>query len=440
MRPRADSYSFLLLACCLAPLLGGCSSASQAVQPGTSSSSGRGSVHINIHWPSVPKSRLIPLASESIEVDLIDPTSRDGDILYSAVASRPTTGSTSTITILNVRPGNYTEMATAFPESDASGVPQAVGSQSIVVVVGIVNNTADLVMNTTITSVVISPANPTTTVGGAPVTLIASALSGTAVVLTAPSNFLWTLKPTTTATLNPNGASASLNPLALGAASVSVRETESGVSSSVVSVSITSGTTTTPPPTGLPILIADIGNNRIVGLDAIPPTTTATYDDSASGAKFSSPVGVSQDTSGRIYVGLPSPGEIVRIDDFTGKNRVTYKPAGMALNYVYVDKAGKIYWIDDNGAVNRIDDITGTNHLTYGASLLGGSPTSIAVDSSNRIYVWDGSNVIYRFDDMTGKNLTHYGTLGAGKGHFNARRQRRRSQSILPTRSTWRIH
>lgn len=409
-------HKLLLLAACLLPGFGGCSSGSQSIQAVPAVAAGRGAVQIKIQWPDAPVGRLIPVASQMIQVVLTD---AGGGQVAAATSQRPTSGSTTTVSFQNVVAGTYTEAASAYPTSDTTGVPQASGSQSITVTAGTVNKTADLVMNSTITKVAIGPANATATVGGSAITLTASATNKAGnLVLTAPSNIKWTLNATTTASLTANGASATLLGLAKGTAVVSVKETESGVSSASLSVAITS-TGTTPPPKGTNILIADAGSNRILGLDAIPPTSTSVYTDSASGTPFGGVIGVAHDSSGRIYV-ADYYAKIVRVDDFTGKNRVAYAPTGITVNFVYVDKAGKIYWLDDNGAVNRIDDMTGTNHLTYGANALGSSPTSIAVDSTGRIYTWDGNFQITRIDDMTGKNITHYGTQGGGVGHFNA--------------------
>ena len=73
----------------------------------------------------------------------------------------------------------------------------------------------------------------------------------------------------------------------------------------------------------------------------------------------------------------------MRIDDLTGKNRVTYTPSGPSGSFVYVDKAGHIYYRNDEGALNRMDDMSGANLVLYGSVGNGTAqflrPTGIAV-------------------------------------------------------------
>ena len=411
---RTHKRALWTVAGCLLPVLGGCSQGSQSIHAAPASATGRGAVQINIRWPAIPQSRLVPAASQSIVVELHD---TNGIKQTSATIQRPTT----TVTIQNVTNGDYIEYAFAYPTAAATGTAQAIGSQQITVVADTVNKTPDLTMNTTITFVGITPTNPVAAVGGAPVTLSASATDKDGNnVLTAPANFKWTLQQTTAASLTPGGATASLLGLAKGTAVVSVKENESGVTSATVTASITASA---QPPAPSNIFLADSGNRRIVGLDAFPPTRFTPYDDSASGTAFYSPQSVCLDAQGRIYVAdyQPGNGKIVRVDDLTGKNRAVYAPPGSTASLVYVDKSGKIYFRDDNLKINRMDDMTGSGLISFAGSAGTplGNPSGIAVDSKNRIHVFDGSNQIIRFDDMTGKNLITLGSHGNGTNQFN---------------------
>ena len=168
--------------------------------------------------------------------------------------------------------------------------------------------------------------------------------------------------------------------------------------------------------TGPNVLVADAGNGRIVGMDKIPPTSFTGY------GTFYSPYSVAFDAQGRIYIGDYQPGSstITRVDDLKGTNKTVYAPPGSTSSIVYVDKAGKIYFRDDNQKINRMDDMTGKNLVSIGAPAVNlGSPNGIAVDSKNRIYVTDGDHQVIRFDDMTGKNLISFGTIGNGTGQFS---------------------
>jgi len=163
------------------------------------------------------------------------------------------------------------------------------------------------------------------------------------------------------------------------------------------------------------------GNGRIVGLDKLPATGFAAYDDSVSGTKFYGIQSVAFDTQGRIYI-ADYPRHLVRIDDLTGKNRVTYTPPGSSASFVYVDKAGHIYYRNDEGALNRMDDMSGANRVSFGSSVGTnnlGNISGIVADSQGRIYVFDGYSQLIRFDDMTGKNMVRFGARGSGVNQFS---------------------
>jgi hypothetical protein len=129
--------------------------------------------------------------------------------------------------------------------------------------------------------------------------------------------------------------------------------------------------------------------------------------------------GIALDPTGRIYIADTYNCRIVRVDDMTGTNWISYggtcgsgqgqfyDPSGIA-----VDSAGGIYVMDTgNSRLVRIDDMTGTNWISYGTVGSGvgqfASFVWVAVDASNRIYVADtGNQRIVRIDDMTGTNWT----------------------------------
>ncbi len=188
---------------------------------------------------------------------------------------------------------------------------------------------------------------------------------------------------------------------------------------SAIDFAAISQTVVVVPPvmsSGPNVLVADAGNGRIVGMDKIPPTSFTGY------GTFYSPYSVAFDAQGRLYIGDYQPGSstITRVDDLKGTNKTVYAPPGSTSSIVYVDKAGKIYFRDDNQKINRMDDMTGKNLVSIGAPAVNlGSPNGIAVDSKNRIYVTDGDHQVIRFDDMTGKNLISFGTIGNGTGQFS---------------------
>src|SRR5580658_6516230 len=103
MRTKIRASALLMLAGGLLPLFGGgCSSGNQAIQATSARATGRGAVQIKIHWPAIPQGRLIPIACQMIEVDLLN---SDGSLGYGGSSLRPTSGNSSTISIPNVQAG-----------------------------------------------------------------------------------------------------------------------------------------------------------------------------------------------------------------------------------------------------------------------------------------------------------------------------------------------
>jgi len=133
---------------------------------------------------------------------------------------------------------------------------------------------------------------------------------------------------------------------------------------------------------------------------------------------------------------------IIRIDDLTGKNWVSFGTFGKGVNqfkypnHVTVGPDGKIYLADSrNDRIVRIDDMTGKGWITYGTSGRTGEPSTpsqvnlppgeglfiqpsaVAFDSKGRIYIVSGTELA-RIDDMTGKGWTTFGSAGSGAKQF----------------------
>lgn len=156
----------------------------------------------------------------------------------------------------------------------------------------------------------------------------------------------------------------------------------------------------------------------ILRSDDLMGTNQISYDGAAIGGLYGA-YGLALDAQGRIYVADTYNCRIVRIDDMTGANAVTYGGtcgSGQGQFYdpqgIAVDSNGKIYIMDTgNSRLVRIDDMTGANWVTYGAPGSGVGQfvtfTSVSIDSSNRIYIADTGNLrVVRMDDMTGANWT----------------------------------
>jgi hypothetical protein len=391
-----------------AGILVGCSSGARNAGPGLASDSSTtrsGTVSISFRWPTPSSTRLVPAASKSIKVVVLgDETANRGTVLAQKVLSRPAAGETSVNVIFTVPVGNVKLMATAYPNADGTGVAQAQVQETFDVRE---NNTASitLTMAGTIKSIAITPATTSVTLGGADISYVATAKDAAgAAVLTLPANLQWTVDNAAVATLTPvSGNSVTLHAVKAGTVNISVKETESGVSSALMLLTIVS----TAPPVGTTnIIVADTVNHRVIGVDDI---TGKNFTVLAAG--LYSPQDTAFDSAARVYI-ADYPVQLDRFDNILGKNPVAYKPAS-AASYLSVDKTGRIYYRDDDLKINRIDDISGAGHISFGGPSLFGGPQGIAIDSQNHIYVADSiKSRVYRYDDMTGANQKLFGSDG----------------------------
>ncbi|MCC7493941.1 MAG: hypothetical protein IT204_16410 [Fimbriimonadaceae bacterium] len=183
--------------------LGGCGGTATAGGPsteivpggvagaGSAVDTGRGSLVFHVAWPvrEAPAggTRLIPLASESILIQLLDGrqnVAREITLRYGVAEA----------VIDDVPVGSYIVFAQAKPALDGTGVTQAQGTEHVIIAA---NGTADvqLTMDSRVASFVID--GPPLTVGGL-TTLTATAYNakGQVVLLPTPNNANWALSPT----------------------------------------------------------------------------------------------------------------------------------------------------------------------------------------------------------------------------------------------------
>jgi len=141
----------LVGACALAvtgvPLAGCGGGRSVSVPLGLTGKMGRGT--FRVAWPSRAKTRLVPVAANSIKVDVI----YKGNPFQSVTINRPPDGSPSSATFDVLPLGEVVVTATAYPEQDAQGVALATGTAPFVVKGGGANNTLSLTMLSTITEI-----------------------------------------------------------------------------------------------------------------------------------------------------------------------------------------------------------------------------------------------------------------------------------------------
>lgn len=176
-----------------------------------------------------------------------------------------------------------------------------------------------------------------------------------------------------------------------------------------------------------PFYVADYSFSRIIRVDDMSGTNELSFGSTGTGVnQFYGTSGIALDSSGRIYIGDMYNARIVRIDDMTGKNWTTFGTYGSGANQfsyqtsdIAIDSQGRIYVVDmGNGRIDRFDDMNGTNWVTLGTPGTGVNqfevPSGIALDSAGNIYVADqGNGRIVQMADMNGTNWTTLSPVGA---------------------------
>ncbi|MBI3946471.1 MAG: VCBS repeat-containing protein [Armatimonadetes bacterium] len=183
-----------------------------------------GALGLTITWPG--RDRLIPLAANSIQVVL----QYNGQPVANRVIPRPAGGgSTTTATIDNLRVGALTLTATAHPNADGTGTAQARGSVPVTIQDG-QTTPVGLTLGSTIDHLEIAPSAPSVGVSRTVVlTATARDAAGNA-VLTWPGKITWESQNTGVATVDAGGK---VTGVAVGTASISATEGESGKSATV---------------------------------------------------------------------------------------------------------------------------------------------------------------------------------------------------------------
>jgi streptogramin lyase len=143
---------------------------------------------------------------------------------------------------------------------------------------------------------------------------------------------------------------------------------------------------------------------------------------------------VATDAQGRIYITDADLGQVIRIDDLTGKNMVAFGSPGSGIGQfrypqgIAIDRQGHIYVADTgNDRIVRIDDMNGEGWRTYNGAAYGRQGLQvigvkdIAVDSRGRIYYLRPQNgYVVRIDDISGAGMRSWGgpAPGVGQGYY----------------------
>lgn len=140
---------------------------------------------------------------------------------------------------------------------------------------------------------------------------------------------------------------------------------------------------------------------------------------------------VATDAQGRIYITDADLGQVIRIDDLTGKNLVAFGSPGSGIGQfrypmgITVDRQGHIYVADfGNDRIVRIDDMNGEGWRTYNGAAYGTrglqviGVKDIATDSRGRLYYLRPQNgYVVRIDDMSGAGIVSWGGRGTAAGN-----------------------
>jgi protocatechuate 3,4-dioxygenase beta subunit len=193
---------------------------------------GTGRATLEIIWPDLSTSRLIPVAASSITVSF----SLSSTVVSTQTVARPSSGNTSTLTFTSLPTGILTVTATAYPTTTGTWVAQATATTTATIVAD-QNTNVSVTMASTISSLSLSPTSPALTTGNTTqLTMTALNASGSA-VLTAASTVSWVSSNTSVATVSSTGL---VTALAVGSATITVTESESGKSASTT-VTVSSG-------------------------------------------------------------------------------------------------------------------------------------------------------------------------------------------------------
>ena len=204
---------------------------------GGKSSRATGRASITILWNSADreaKSRVIPLATNSIRIAVMDGSAT----VASAVLSRPASGSSTTQDFNELPVRSLTLSVAAYASTDGTGTALAVSNDTLTITA---NTTASktLTLVSTIDHLAVSYAQATLlqneVVG---VTATAFDAQGNAVLLT-PSALQWSSDASAAVAVSSTGVGANLTGMGAGNANITVTDLESGISKTFAVVGMT---------------------------------------------------------------------------------------------------------------------------------------------------------------------------------------------------------
>lgn len=198
-----------------------------------------GQATINVNWPSVSRSRLIPAESVSLIAKFTD---SNNHLQSTTVIPRPDAGGTSVTKIKNLPVGDLTLEVTASPNPDGSGTAQARGSTKVKIEADKDTPVPITPVSTIVRISLDSGGSFALPVGGSRDLNESCFDAANALVLIGTTTEKWQSSDSSVATVDFAGT---VRGVKNGKATIKFTETESGVSAEAV---VTVADTTTPTP------------------------------------------------------------------------------------------------------------------------------------------------------------------------------------------------
>lgn len=379
MRPMV-SIRQMLVGALLTIAMAGCGG-NNPVTSLTGSGSRSTEASIKFVWPK--RSRLIPVAANSIKLTLAS-----AGHTYTKLITRPEAVSSDTtlVTFDNIFPGDYTVTSQAFPNADGSGTVQATGSTSFTV---LQNQQAPFTVTMLSTVTRMTVTGPSTLLVGRNGTFVAKAFDATDVeVMVDPSTVQWTA-PSDTRLSSSTGNQITLKPLLSFSGAVSATYAEPGG---------------TPPSASTALDAIDTFYELGTALDGggIDASTEGTAADICGDATLDALFIPSDNASQNGIIGRANN----RQTPSWGANLFAVGSAGKVLSTV-VDKDGKVF-----AAVQTASGVT-LYSAARGASLqakfaLPSTTLDIAADGAGNVFALStsGTNVVLQKLSPTGSATT----------------------------------
>ena len=362
----------------------------------SASSADRGRASVHVAWPVPVPGRVVPLAAQSIVVQLEDAT---GAVQARFTIVHPATSGTSP----SVKAGTYALVATAYPTAAGTGTADATGTGSVTIVAN-ATVPSSVTMGSTVTSLTLSPTTLTPTVGDATALAASAKDASGAIVLVAASTVSWTSSNPAVATVDATGLTPTLKAVAAGSATISAQftEVEPTLGQQPVNATANVSVTVSAPPVTLagsswPKFRGDAANTGRGGGSGATGTTTKWTVSLSSTAVPTSYLAIG--ANGAIFLAT-SDGKVTALNRSTGTQIWSITPgttSGAATLAATSD--GNLYAFANNGVLSALNGATGATIWTFAAGSSAGSAITMGRDGT--IYLASADNTVYAVKNAT---------------------------------------